>query len=63
MKDHIGALASIESNFDEDKVSPVGAIGILQLMPDTIKNPKINPRLQESTKTKETEKTQKDSGK
>ena len=38
----IGALAYQESRIDQNKRSPAGAIGVMQLLPSTAKDPNVN---------------------
>ncbi len=39
----IKAIATIESNYNPDSISRKGAIGVMQLMPETARDLKINP--------------------
>ena len=39
----VDSVAKVESNYKQDAVSPVGAVGVMQIMPDTAKDLGINP--------------------
>jgi len=44
----IAALAYQESRIDQSKRSPVGAVGVMQLLPSTAKDPNVNiPKIEE----------------
>lgn len=39
----VKAIATAESNMNQDEISPVGAIGVMQLMPETAEGLGVNP--------------------
>lgn len=44
LQEYIVGLVALESGFDNNARSSAGAFGILQLMPSSITNSKINPK-------------------